>query len=483
MAASVASAFASAPAQAAVVDVSGADSVAIKTYSVKKASPSPTPAPAPVAKLPAKRRPKVAASLPTSLPAFKGRKIHVNFDNGATPSSNEPTIVIRDRNEPPSTNQVQSIRAHDVKEAPYLEVVEDDETRASAAGHELRPALPDSDSFVNVPGRASVSREYKTPVAVTPKAPTASTANGLIIAPSISQVQSQATAIVEAAKLSAPTSEVIETPTQVAPDVKSEATSVMTTVKPTPALPSYWPYSSADNSSAVTASAMTEAALPNVSATPDDQIKDTLAKTETESSLDSEKAAEETAYTKTSTPVLKTTFMIPHDEIAKRRIFVRTGFLNAQYSQLEGDLKNGASVFGVSASQVFSKTEVRLGIDVAHGLDQSINLRNTRMAMFRAEGLLNFAAAGPTRFFGGGVIGVADIDVTSYHAVANSADVAVRENAKGTALLAAPELGSRVLISRDISFDLTAQYLLLAGGDEISKLGGLLLEAAVGFTF
>ena len=219
----------------------------------------------------------------------------------------------------------------------------------------------------------------------------------------------------------------------------------------------------------------------------DEQIHDVPAvdgKTETESAIDSEKAAEETAYSRPSTPVLATIFSFSHDEKPRRRIFVRSGYLNAQYSQLESDLKNGASVFGVSVSQVFTKTEIRLGIDVAHGLDQAISLRNTRMAMLRAEGLYHFPSLGVFHAFGGGALGVADIDVTSYHQrTLSNGDIVVRENAKGTALLAAPEVGIRALIGRDLSLDISAEYLLLGGGEQIAKLGGLLGEVALGFSF
>lgn len=481
---------------AKVIDVSGADSVVIRKLPVKnvvKATPAPQTTQLPN-KLPAKRVAKKPATNPdglaTQLPAFKGKKIKINFDDGATPSSSDPAIVIRDRDEAPATTDVQSVKPREVKEASYLERIEDDEDRPTQlsppdlqAGHILKPALPDSDSFVNVPGRATLSRRM-------PPTIPAPAISAIVAAPdaSIEQLRADATAVVDAAKASVDETRnldespkpKIEAPLQTTAVIDSsgaaEPTSILTsTAKPMSVLPSYWPYSAQDGTAVLTQSAI-------IQDTPTESAM-TQAKSESESSLDAEKGAEETAYTKPSTPVMKTTFLIPHDEIPRRRLFVRTGFLDAHYSEIESDLKNGATVFGVSVSQVFSKTEVRLGLDVAHGLDQAVNLRNTRMAMFRAEGLYHFAAVSSVRFFGGGALGVADIDVTSYHAVANSGDVVVRENAKGTALLAAPEIGARILIGRDISLDLAAQYLLLTGGDQISKLGGLLGEAALGFTF
>ena len=202
-----------------------------------------------------------------------------------------------------------------------------------------------------------------------------------------------------------------------------------------------------------------------------------------EKTIDSETAARPEGYTTHAAPILKTTFFVPGHETPRRRLFIRGGYLDAKYDRLESDLKNGATLFGFSASQVFSNVEVRLGVDVAHGLDQAVNLRNTRMAMFRAEGLYSLFSNEIVEGYLGSALGLANIDVTSDRSAGTNGDVTVRENATGTALLGAPEIGSRLRISRDISFDLTLQYLFLAGGSQISNLGGLLGEAALGFSF
>ncbi len=486
-------------ASAKVVDVSGSDTVKIQSLPNKDVviettgKTSTLPQKPPTKKAAVLKKQKLAepktASLPKLLPAFKGHVI-------AAPRPAQAVIVREAIVDTPVSNNVQVIKPREVKEASYFEVINENDEPSSQ--HQLGQALPDSDSFVPTPERAAISRTYieakpaalKIEAAVAVTAPvqpvqpvqTSAPMPAPIVEPSI---QTPLQAVVAAEPVATVAG------LQATPPAEPAPVSIMTETPraPLPTLPSYWPYSAHDASANLTNSAMADSVSgmsTSLSTSLDDQILDTdrdLSRPQSEAGLDREKAADQTAYTESSNPIMKTTFLIPSGERPRRRVFVRTGYLNAEYNQLEGDLKNGATVFGVSISQLFTTTEVRLGLDVAHGLDQELSLRNTRMAMFRAEGLYQFKSLGIFHAFGGGAIGVAEVDVNSYHRSAASNDVELRENAKGTVLLGAPEVGIRGLISRDLSLDITAQYLLLAGGAPISKLGGWLGELALGFSF
>jgi hypothetical protein len=171
------------------------------------------------------------------------------------------------------------------------------------------------------------------------------------------------------------------------------------------------------------------------------------------------------------------------NDLRSNKIFVRTGYLAARYSELESELKNGATTFGLSYAHGFNAWELKASLDLAYGLDQQMNFRNTRMALVRAEGLYLFNSFGILRPIVGAGIGFANIDVTSYRESSGSSDLIVREHAQGTAFLISPQAGLRAQFSNSVLFDLTGQYLVLAGGENLSKLGGALVEASLGFAF
>jgi hypothetical protein len=411
--------------------------------------------------------------LPKQLPART--KVIMNFDQPALGEA--PSVVIRDSgsNASAKDTEIQIVQKHDVFEAAAIETpeyeVEEPLAVSTTVKHKLMPALPDSDSFVALPPglkRAPQEPQAVMSAKVTPKvAPTKSTLVSPVSTPF-------ATLPLQTANQ---TSAQDETPAAL-------STAIATAMgEPSPSIPEEAALTPSTTSGDTTPAEFVGPLPPPVFDTTSERedVRTTLS--ESEQAINAEKGARSEGYETHAAPAVQTTFLIPHDETPRRRIFVRGGYLNAKYEKLESDLKNGASVLGVSVSQVFSKTEIRLGIDVAHGLDQEVTLRNTRMIMFRGEGLYSVFTRDFAQVYIGGALGLANIDVTSYRSLNGSADVTVRENAKGTALLAAPEIGSRIHFSRDISLDLTLQYLLLAGGDQVANLGGLLGEAAVGFTF
>lgn len=367
------------------------------------------------AALPAKKKKRTTVTVETGLAKTLPTKTKVimNFEQPA--ESDGPAVVIRETAPASSSkefNKVQAVPHHEISEAPVYDFIGPEPQRA------LHQALPDSDSFVDVPAAA------KRPL-----------------------VQMPTSGFAPAKPLPLYVPRAVEIPTTTTVTV-SGSTSAPEFVGP-PAPPVFDTTSARTDVTVATATttALAPAAAPAVTS-------------------------------------LQTTVIVAHEEAPRRRFFVRGGYLDAAYSKIESDLKNGATLFGLSASQQFSQTEVRLGLDLAHGLDQSVTLRNTRMVLLRAEGLYNLVnAKDAASFYVGGALGLADIDVTSFRSQNANGDVTVRENAKGTALLAAPEIGARLFIGRDISIDLAAQYLLLAGGGQASNLGGLLGEAALGFSF
>ncbi len=466
--------------------------------------------------------PGLAKTLPTR------KKLVMNFDQPALPEA--PSVVIREDGSvfAPSGETV-LIQRHDVTEAPVLEFVGPEPTARieipNTAARSLVPALPDSDSYEMVPSQTGPVRPVviappvvapvipsPAPAPATAESTASATANSvaianlpaeiaiprgdvssLTVAPSAS-VLAESTAAATTASVSAPsistavsTAEALST---AEPTTEVSSTSIATSIATATSTPVEATTTSEATASAATLSATSQPAdafgppAPPVFDTSITESKLSTKSTDitvAENALDADKG---TPGTRASELKASTTFLVPSNEIPRRRLFIRGGYLDAAYSKLESDLKNGATLFGVSASQVFSKTEVRVGVDFAYGLDQSISLRNTRMAMFRAEGLYNLASFKDTAaFYIGGALGLADIQVTSFRSKNANGDVTIRENARGTAFLGSPEVGSRIYIGRQVSLDLTVQYLLLLGGDQVSNLGGLLGEAALGFRF
>jgi|GEM_PF-4821103 len=392
--------------------------------------------------------------LPKSLPAKT--KVSINFDQPALPDA--PAVVIRESAAPSMDEaEVQAIQHHELAEAPTLQLVGPQQSApievTNQVPHALHQALPDSDSFVDLP--TNLKRAPQQPTVAYPTAG---------VAPSKPLPVYVAPAPAPRVIVEAPAPEVV-----VAAPIAVQSTLPVELPQPTTS-----PQAVKDERTTVSSTSV--AVGPELMGPPAPPVFDT---TTQRTDLSPSERAE-----KPATLAVQTTLLAPRDEFANRRLFIRGGYLDAAYSKLESDLKNGATLFGVSASQVFSKTEVRLGIDVAHGLDQSITLRNTRMAMFRAEGLYNVAQASDfADFYLGAAVGLADIDVTSFRGQNQYGDVTVRENAKGDALLAEPEIGVRLHLSHIISFDVSLGYMLLSGGAPVSSLGGALAEAALGFTF
>lgn len=157
------------------------------------------------------------------------------------------------------------------------------------------------------------------------------------------------------------------------------------------------------------------------------------------------------------------------EQAVRTSIYLRSSYIDAHYSDLQGDLQNGATSMALGVSRSFAwDFEWRALIEIGHGLDQEVALKNTRYSIVRID-LANHFARGPLRPFAAFGLGYADFDVRSYRATASN-DVAIRSHAKGGALFAAPALGVRLELET-LALDLAVEYSAFLGSAH--SLGGV----------
>lgn len=414
------------------------------------------------AKAPVKKQ-VVVSGLPKKLPVFKAKRVQINFE------------------EIPSTPLEQSV----VILAPALEVIQDPNTIEVAANSiEVLPqALPEKPPQApEAPELATVERPF---IEILPSEPTG-------------ELWQQDPNAVAAQPLAEDGTRVSATPlTQTEAVATAQAATVTQTDAASAEAESLALATSSATSSGLTdleAIAATVAAASSsnasVAATASASVTSTsevnaTAPTPAPDVIESAKLSPTPTPTETE-PAAIVTRIEPSSADSNsnpNKLFVRAGYLAAKYSDLSPELANGASTFGVSFARTFSDWEAKANLDFAYGRDQRVSTRNTRMSLVRLEGSYLFGNVGFLRPYVGGGGGVANVDVTSYRASENNGELILREHAQGTAFLVSPHLGLRASLSKSILFDLTAQYLVLAGGSNVSKLGGALLEASFGFAF
>lgn len=182
-----------------------------------------------------------------------------------------------------------------------------------------------------------------------------------------------------------------------------------------------------------------------------------------------------------------------------RRFALKASYLDAQYKQLEGDLRNGASSVGLEWSrnlaQLWPKSwgssaeicEFGLGLDLYNGYDLSWSVANTRMTLVHAalQRDLRIFNSTTVRLFAGGGFGLAAVNFRTWRQQPDGS-IALKEQLQGNYLSLQPLLDLRWQPSRSadqagISFDLTLQYLGLFGNGDASALGGFAPGLAVGY--
>lgn len=165
------------------------------------------------------------------------------------------------------------------------------------------------------------------------------------------------------------------------------------------------------------------------------------------------------------------------------RFSIGTGYQNTKYDRLASELKNGATTLNFALARSLGPWETSIQIDIAHGMDQSVTIANTRSLMVRAQGLRMFSATSTLKPLLGASAGLGDINVRSYRDD-GSGKVTLREHASGMAFSISGIAGVRAemgyeknLISADLLLDATA----ITGSGEVSKLGGLGTRLMIGF--
>lgn len=162
------------------------------------------------------------------------------------------------------------------------------------------------------------------------------------------------------------------------------------------------------------------------------------------------------------------------------RLVLRTSYVDARYSQLEGDLQNGATTLGLGlAHKLTAEFEGRASVEIGNGMDKTVTLQNTRFFLIRADALYLPLQGRITPLAGFG-LGYSEYDVTSERA-APGGDITLREHANGKSLTASPSAGVRLRMTPTLSFDLTLEYLIFVGNGQSSALGGW--TGALGFSF
>jgi hypothetical protein len=169
-------------------------------------------------------------------------------------------------------------------------------------------------------------------------------------------------------------------------------------------------------------------------------------------------------------------------DLTNSRVYLRGGYLNAPYSELESRLKNGASSMGAGIGYALEKDlEVRISTDVSHGMDQSVAVENIRMITVRGE-LARFFSVGDISLFAAGGIGYASYNVLSVRSVKGDA-ITIKRHANDSALALIPAGGARVELTKAIAFEVEFDYLGLVGGAHSASVGGLEANAMLGFKF
>lgn len=169
-------------------------------------------------------------------------------------------------------------------------------------------------------------------------------------------------------------------------------------------------------------------------------------------------------------------------DLTNSRVYLRGGYLNAPYSELESRLQNGASSMGAGIGYALEKDlEVRISTDVSHGMDQAIAVENIRMITVRGE-LARFFQVGDISLFAAGGIGYASYNVLSVRSVKGDA-ITIKRHANDSALALIPAGGARVELTKAIAFEVEFDYLGLVGGSRSASVGGMEANAMLGFKF
>jgi hypothetical protein len=161
---------------------------------------------------------------------------------------------------------------------------------------------------------------------------------------------------------------------------------------------------------------------------------------------------------------------------------LHVAYLDARYGNIQSDLENGSSTFGLSYGRDIDFIEARLGVDFIHGLDQKVELDDTRTVLARVDAVYSFLKRGFFSPYISSGLGYAVSNVRSYRSQADGSTL-VRDHLESKSFAFIPGGGARLHLASQLDLDLGVEYLGLFGGQNASSLGGLSVGGSIGFTF
>lgn len=193
-----------------------------------------------------------------------------------------------------------------------------------------------------------------------------------------------------------------------------------------------------------------------------------------------------------TTPIAVSTAAAPQPRLApatpSTMIFLRTGYLNANYRKFDDRMKNGATSMGLGAARGFTTDwgafEARAALDAYHAVDQSITIDNLRMLAVRSE-LAYWLTHSRVKSGLSLGLGWADYSIRSYRSIqgSNEDTVVIRTHAKSRAFAIIPATSLRIELAHDLVIDAQTEFVGLLGGDSSDAAQGLGLTAALGWMF
>lgn len=162
-----------------------------------------------------------------------------------------------------------------------------------------------------------------------------------------------------------------------------------------------------------------------------------------------------------------------------RILWIRGGTLMTRYEDLAPELENGATSFGVGMSRAIGGFELRLALDIQHGLDQAVTVQNTRTLILTGEVLRSWPLRYAEPYVSAG-LGAANFNVRSERASSDGL-IHLLEHASGSAVALIPAAGLRFSVTRRIRLEIQLQYMGLIGPDAAGKLSAPAAMASLGF--
>lgn len=195
---------------------------------------------------------------------------------------------------------------------------------------------------------------------------------------------------------------------------------------------------------------------------------------ESKAILDQTPLSEPVKTTEATTPASTTataSLQKSFNDESKWRFLYRAGYLHARYSKIASELQDGATQISTGIARSYTNLEMRGLIDIGHGMDQTVNLQNTRYHAIRGEAVWLFNPGSNARPFVGGGIVIGNYNVRSYRSITNDL-ITLREHHKSTSMGFTSTAGFRFTLGKKAAVDFMSEYLALAGSKDATSMGG-----------